>query len=176
MIKGFKIPNVIFKVREGDTSLSKEFCAIGGKWVNKTTDDYFKNKRVIIFSLPGAFTPTCSNQQLPGFDSMFEQFDEKGIEEIYCLSVNDTFVMNSWFEAQDVQRVYPLPDGNGEFTQAMGASVEKGNVGFGIRSWRYAMVINDGVIEQMFTEEGQDDNINSDPYEISTPENVLENL
>jgi len=149
---------------------------VDGEFRTLDTLKQLEGKRVILFALPGAFTPTCSNQQLPGFDSMFEQLDEKGIEEIYCLSVNDTFVMNSWFEAQDVQRVYPLPDGNGEFTQAMGASVEKGNVGFGIRSWRYAMVINDGVIEQMFTEEGQDDNINSDPYEISTPENVLENL
>jgi len=161
---GDKIPQVNLPVR------------VDGDFRTLDTLKQVEGKRVIIFALPGAFTPTCSEQQLPGFDGMFEQFDEKGIEEIYCVSVNDTFVMNSWFEHQDVQRVYPLPDGNGEFTEAMGASVEKSNLGFGIRSWRYAMVVNDGVIEAIFSEEGQDDNINHDPYEISTPENVLENL
>lgn len=161
---GDKIPQVNLPVR------------VDGDFRTLDTLKQVEGKRVIIFALPGAFTPTCSTQQLPGFDGMFEQFDEKGIEEIYCVSVNDTFVMNSWFEHQDVQRVYPLPDGNGEFTEAMGASVEKSNLGFGIRSWRYAMVVNDGVIEAIFSEEGQDDNINHDPYEISTPENVLENL
>ena len=140
------------------------------------TGEQLAGKRVIIFSLPGAFTPTCSTYQLPGFDTMFGDFHEKGIEQIYCLSVNDSFVMNAWFDAQEVQNVYPLPDGNGEFTEGMGMSVQKANVGFGIRSWRYAMVVNDGVIEQLFVEEGKDDNIETDPYEVSTPENVLANL
>ena len=84
MIKGFKIPNVTFKIREGDNSLSEELCAIGGKWLDKTTDDFFKGKRVILFSLPGAFTPTCSSQQLPGFEKNFNKFKELGIDEIYC--------------------------------------------------------------------------------------------
>jgi peroxiredoxin len=96
MIKGFKIPNVVFKVREGDTSLSEEFCAIGGKWVDKTTDDYFKNKRVVIFSLPGAFTPTCSSQQLPGFEKSHSKLKDLGIDKVYCCSVNDSYVMNAW--------------------------------------------------------------------------------
>lgn len=147
-----------------------------GDWKYLNTKEQFAGKRVVIFALPGAFTPTCSSFQLPGFETMFSQFQEKGIEDIYCLSVNDSFVMNSWFEAQGIENVKPLPDGNGEFTEYVGASVAKANVGFGIRSWRYAMVVNDNVVEAVFAEEGFGDNIESDPYEVSTPENVLENL
>lgn len=147
-----------------------------GDWKYLNTKEQFAGKRVIIFALPGAFTPTCSSFQLPGFETMYSQFQEKGIEDIYCLSVNDTFVMNSWFEAQGIENVKPLPDGNGEFTEYVGASVAKANLGFGIRSWRYAMVVNDNVVEAVFAEEGFGDNIESDPYEVSTPENVLENL
>lgn len=147
-----------------------------GDWKYLNTREQFAGKRVVIFALPGAFTPTCSSFQLPGFETMYSQFQDKGIEDIYCLSVNDTFVMNSWFEAQGIENVKPLPDGNGEFTEYVGASVAKANVGFGIRSWRYAMVVNDNVVEAVFAEEGFGDNIESDPYEVSTPENVLENL
>ena len=161
---GDRIPEVTMPIR------------VDGDWVLLNTISQFEGKRVVIFALPGAFTPTCSSFQLPGFETMFSQFQEKGIDEIYCLSVNDSFVMNSWFEAQGVQNVRPLPDGNGEFTELVGASVKKANVGFGIRSWRYAMVINDNVVEQGFAEDGFGDNIENDPYEVSTPENVLENL
>jgi peroxiredoxin len=161
---GDRVPNVVLPIR------------VDGEFRPMETGEQLAGKRVIIFSLPGAFTPTCSTYQLPGFDTMFGDFQEKGIEQIYCLSVNDSFVMNAWFDAQEVQNVYPLPDGNGEFTEGMGMSVQKANVGFGIRSWRYAMVVNDGVIEQLFVEEGKDDNIETDPYEVSTPENVLANL
>lgn len=147
-----------------------------GDWVLLNTTEQFADKRVVIFALPGAFTPTCSSFQLPGFETMFSQFQEKGIDEIYCLSVNDSFVMNSWFEAQGVQNVRPLPDGNGEFTELVGASVKKANLGFGVRSWRYAMVVNNNVVEQVFAEEGFGDNIDSDPYEVSSPENVLANI
>ena len=147
-----------------------------GEWKYLNTKEQFAGKRVIIFALPGAFTPTCSSFQLPGFETMFSQFQEKGIEDIYCLSVNDTFVMNSWFEAQGIENVRPLPDGNGEFTEHVGASVAKANVGFGIRSWRYAMVVNDNVVEHVFAEEGFGDNIDTDPYEVSAPENVLANI
>lgn len=147
-----------------------------GEWKYLNTKEQFAGKRVVIFALPGAFTPTCSSFQLPGFETMYSQFQDKGIEDIYCLSVNDSFVMNSWFEAQGIENVKPLPDGNGEFTEYVGASVAKANVGFGIRSWRYAMVVNDNVVEAVFAEEGFGDNIESDPYEVSTPENVLENL
>ena len=103
----------------------------------------------------------------------FPQFVEKGIDDVYCLSVNDSFCMNSWFDGQNIKQVKPLPDGNGEFTELMGASVKKANLGFGVRSWRYAMVVNDNVIEHLFAEEGFDDNIDTDPYEVCSPENAL---
>jgi len=165
MIKvGDSIPNIVMPVRAD------------GDFIMLNTEEQFAGKKVIIFALPGAFTPTCSTYQLPGFDEQFESFQEKGIDEIYCLSVNDSFVMNAWFEAQDIQNVLPLPDGNGELTEALGMTVAKANVGFGMRSWRYAIVVNDNVIEQVFAEDGFNDNIDTDPYEISTPENVLENV
>lgn len=149
---------------------------VDGDFVLLNTTEQFAGKRVVIFALPGAYTPTCSSFQLPGFETMFSQFQEKGIDEVYCLSVNDSFVMNSWFEAQGVQNVRPLPDGNGEFTELVGASVKKANLGFGVRSWRYAIVVNDNVVEHVFAEEGFGDNIDADPYEVSSPENVLANI
>ena len=174
MVIGRKVPaDVTFHVR-----VRNEY--LGGdnpyQWQKMTTDDYFKDKRVLIFSLPGAFTPTCSTQQLPGFEEKFSEFQEKGIDEIYCVSVNDTFVMNAWFESLDISNVFPLPDGNGEFTHLIGAECKKSNIGCGYRSWRYAVVLNDGLVESVFIEEGFQDNIESDPYEASSPENVLSNL
>jgi peroxiredoxin len=149
---------------------------VDGDFVLLNTTEQFAGKRVVIFALPGAFTPTCSSFQLPGYETMFSKFQEKGVEEVYCLSVNDSFVMNSWFETQGVQNVRPLPDGNGEFTELVGASVKKANLGFGVRSWRYAIVVNDNVVEHVFAEEGFGDNIETDPYEVSSPENVLANI
>ena len=136
--------------------------------------DVFTNKNVIIFGLPGAFTPTCSTKQLPGFDELFEQFQECGIDDIYCTSVNDGFVMQAWFAVQEVNKVKPLSDGNGKFARFMGMLVSKENLGFGKRSWRYAAVIRNGRVVQMFEEAGIRDEMDSDPYEVSTPENVLE--
>ena len=166
------------EIVEGQTQIPEVVMPIrvDGDFVLLNTKEQFAGKRVVIFALPGAFTPTCSSFQLPGFETQFSQFQEKGIDEIYCLSVNDSFVMNAWFEGQGVENVRPLPDGNGEFTQLIGASVKKTNLGFGIRSWRYAMVVNDGVIERIFAEAGYGDNIDTDPYEVSSPENVLANL
>jgi len=161
---GDRLPEVIMPTR------------VAGEWVNLNTTEQFAGKKVIIFALPGAFTPTCSSFQLPGFESNFSKFQEKGIDEIYCLSVNDSFTMNAWFDGQGIQNVRPLPDGNGEFTELMGASVEKSNLGFGIRSWRYAIFVNDNVIEKVFVEEGFGDNIETDPYDVSSPENILKNL
>jgi peroxiredoxin len=161
---GDRLPEVVMPIR------------VAGEWVHMNTTEQFAGKTVIIFALPGAFTPTCSSFQLPGFESNFAKFQEKGIDEIYCLSVNDSFTMNAWFDGQGIQNVRPLPDGNGEFTELMGASVQKANLGFGIRSWRYAIVVNDNVIEKVFVEEGFGDNIETDPYDVSSPENVLENL
>lgn len=171
MIKiGETIPEVVLPIRIPASD------GTDASWSYLNTREQFAGKRVLIFSLPGAFTPTCSTYQLPGFNEKAQEFSDKGIEEIYCLSVNDSFVMNAWFDSLEITSVFPLPDGNGEFTEGVGASVQKANLGFGIRSWRYAMIVNDGVVEQVFAEEGFGDNIESDPYEVSTPENVLEFL
>jgi len=166
------------EIIEGTTTVPEVIIPqrIDGEFVSLDTKEQFGGKRVIIFGLPGAFTPTCSTQQLPGFEEKFEEFRAKGIDEIYCVSVNDTFVMNTWFESLGIKNVYPLPDGNGEFTHLIGAECSKSNLGFGYRSWRYAVVVNDGVIEKAFIEEGYTDNAESDPYEVSSPENILKNL
>lgn len=141
-----------------------------------TGEEVFGGKTVLVFGLPGAFTPTCSTKQLPTYDEMYDKFIEAGIDEIYCTSVNDGFVMKSWFESQDVKNVKYLSDGNGEFASFMGMSVSKSNLGFGQRSWRYAAIIKDGITNEMFAEEGMTDNHDQDPYDKSTPENVLEYL
>jgi len=140
------------------------------------TTELFKDKKVILFGLPGAFTPTCSTKQLPGYEEMFSKFQEKGIHEIYCVSVNDAFVMSKWFKDQEVLNVRWLADGSGLLTDRLDMLCKKDNLGFGVRSWRYACVINNGVVEQMFAEEGKCDNHNEDPYDISSPENVYEKL
>ena len=157
----YTIPNVDFVFRED------------GEFVTKTVDDLFAGKRVVIFSLPGAFTPTCSAYQLPGFEEKYEEFDALGIDAIYCISVNDAFVMNAWAKDQGIKNVQLIPDGNAYFTRSMGMLVNKSNLGFGERSWRYAAVVKDGIIEKMFVEPGQRDNAPEDPYVETTPENVL---
>ena len=165
-----KLPEVTFHTRVRDES-------VGGpnpyRWQDVTTADYFAGKRVILFSLPGAFTPTCSTYQLPGFEKGFPDFAAQGIDEIYCLSVNDSFVMNQWAKAQGLTNVNVIPDGSGEFTRRMGMLVRKDNLGFGLRSWRYAAIVNNGVIEAWFEEPGLMDNCPEDPYGVSSPENVL---
>ena len=176
MMRDLKIPNVTFRTREGDEVETDGGCAIGGQWVNKTTDDYFKGKRVVIFSLPGAFTPTCSSQQLPGFEEKYNEIKDKGIDEIYCISVNDAFVMNAWAKDQNIEKVKMLPDGSGKFTRGMGMLVEKDDKGFGYRSWRYAAVIQNGKVIDFFEEPGFADNCTTDPFEVSGAENVLNTL
>ena len=146
------------------------------KWVTLTTDDLFKDKTVIVFALPGAFTPTCSGQQLPGFENLYSEFRELGIDDVYCVSVNDTFVMEEWRDKQGIVNVKLIPDGSGEFTIKMGMDVRKDNLGFGMRSWRYAAVVTDGTIVKSFIEEGFQDNAEADPYDVSTPENVLQSV
>jgi len=159
--EGYEIPQVEFVFRES------------GEFVTRTSSELFKGKRVVIFSLPGAFTPTCSAYQLPGFEENYGTFRDLGIDAIYCISVNDSFVMNAWAQDQNIQNVKLIPDGNAYFTRSMGMLVSKSNLGFGERSWRYAAVVKDGVIEKLFVEDGQRDNANNDPYEATTPENVL---
>lgn len=170
MMQGFRVPDVTFKTRVRDES-------VGGqnpfRWQDMTSDDYFKGKRVILFSLPGAFTPTCSTYQLPGFEKNAAEFEAKGIDAIYCMSVNDSFVMNKWAQDQNLSNVSVIPDGSGEFTRKIGMLVDKDNLGFGMRSWRYAAIINDGVVEAWFEEPGRDDNHAEDPYGESSPETLL---
>jgi len=168
-----RVPEVTFHTRVRDESIEGPNPY---RWQDVTTADLFAGKRVVVFSLPGAFTPTCSTYQLPGYDAKFEEFQALGIDEVYCLSVNDSFVMNAWFKSQNIQNVKPIPDGSGDFTYAMGMSVNKANLGFGFRSWRYAMVVNDGEIEQLFEEPGKVGNCPVDPYEVSDPDTVLNYL
>jgi peroxiredoxin len=156
------IPSVDFMFRED------------GQFVTKSTEELFDVKRVVVFSLPGAFTPTCSAYQLPGFEEMYDQFIASGIDDVYCISVNDAFVMNAWAKDQNIKRVKLIPDGNGEFTSGVGMLVKKFNLGFAMRSWRYAAVIDNGLIEKMFVEPGKCDNAEEDPYIETTPEKVLE--
>ena len=170
---GRTIPDVTFKTRVRDE-------AVGGpnpyRWADKTTADYFKGKRVVLFSLPGAFTPTCSTYQLPDFEKLADEFKAKGIEAIYCISVNDAFVMNAWGKQQGLKNVQLIPDGSGEFTRKMGMLVSKDNLGFGMRSWRYAAIVNDGVVEAWLEEPGFADLCETDPYGESSPQNVLDTL
>ena len=170
---GSIVPAVVFKTRVRDES-------IGGsnpyRWQDVNSYELFGNKRVIVFSLPGAFTPTCSTMQLPGFEKSFADFVQLGIDEIYCVSVNDSFAMNCWAKQQNLEYVKVIPDGNGEFTQKMNMLVEKENLGFGDRSWRYAMIVDNGKIEAWFEEPGFKHNAEDDPYGETSPENILSHL
>ena len=146
------------------------------KFVDITNETLFAGKRVIIFGLPGAFTPTCSGQQLPGFEELYHEFREAGIDDIYCISVNDTFVMNAWHQDQELVNVKLIPDGSAQLTVKLGMDVRKDNIQFGIRSWRYAAIYDDGKLVESFIEEGFGDNVEGDPYEVSKPENVLDRV
>ena len=172
-----KIPNVTFRIRVGDEVETDGGCAIGGAWINETTEDYFDNKRVVLFSLPGAFTPTCSSKQLPGFEKEYDTIKNLGIDEVYCVSVNDSYVMNAWAEHMRIKYVKMIPDGSGNFPRFMGMLVGKNHLGFGNRSWRYMCVINNGVVEKWWQEPGiNNEGTDDDPYIESTPNNMLEYL
>ena len=171
--EGNLVPKITFRTRVRDDNLEGPNPF---KWENKTTADYFDGKRVVLFSLPGAFTPTCSTYQLPGYENNYEKFRSFGIDEIYCMSVNDAFVMNAWAKDQGLKNVKVIPDGNGLFTESLGMLVSKFNLGFGKRSWRYAAIINNGVIEAWFEEPGYRQEADDDPYGVSSPEAVLEYL
>ena len=167
------VPSVVFKTRVRDESIEGPNPY---RWEDVTSFDYFGGKRVIIFSLPGAFTPTCSTYQLPGFENNYAEFKALGIDEIYCISVNDAFVMNAWAKSQNIENVKVIPDGSGVFTFGMDMLVEKDNLGFGMRSWRYAAIIDNGRVEKLFVEEGKEDNCPVDPYGETSPENILRYL
>jgi len=158
--EGQRVPDVTFRTREE------------GEWVDLSTRDLFSGKTVVVFSLPGAFTPTCSASHLPRFEQLAEQIRAHGVDDILCISVNDAFVMNAWAKDQECASVRVIPDGNGAFTEAMGMLVDKSDLGFGKRSWRYSMVVRDGVIEKMFIEP----QVEGDPYEVSDADTMLRYL
>lgn len=147
-----------------------------GEFVEKTTRDLFRDKRVVVFGVPGAFTPTCSSSQVPDYEKLYDELIAADVDEVYCVSINDSFVMNAWRESLGISKVKFLPDGNGFFTRQIGKNVFKSNIGLGVRSWRYAAVIDSDQIEVLFSEEGQTDNCESDPYENSKPEKILQYL
>ena len=167
------VPDVIFKTRVRDKTIEGDNPY---KWKDKTSDEYFKGIKVILFSLPGAFTPTCSTYQLPNFEKLFYDFKSLGIDKIYCLSVNDAFVMNAWAKNQNLKNVEVVPDGSGDFTRNMGMLVKKENLGFGYSSWRYAALIDNKIIKKLWIEDGFGDNTLDDSYGKSSPENILKDL
>ena len=158
------LSNVVFQMRQD------------GDWNDVHLDNLMEDKTIVVFGLPGAFTPTCSTFQLPTFEEMYDQFKEAGVDEVYCTSVNDTFVMNAWFESLGIEKVKPLPDGNGDLARQLGLLVKKENLGFGLRSWRYAMLVCEGNVELLNIEPNLQDNCKTDPYEKSKPEVFLEEV
>ncbi len=156
--EGQNVPSVVFKTRQ-----DYEF-------VDVSSDEIFKNKTVIVFSLPGAFTPTCSSTHLPRYNELANTFKENGVDNIICLSVNDAFVMDAWKEHQEAENVMLIPDGNADFTAGMGMLVDKTDLGFGKRSWRYSMLVKNGIIEKMFIEP----DVPGDPFEVSDADTMLQ--
>ncbi len=157
-IEGQRVPAVTFKTRRDH------------EWLDVNTDDIFAGKTVVVFSLPGAFTPTCSSSHVPRYNQLAPYFSAQGVDDVVCISVNDAFVMDEWQRAQNASRITFLPDGNGEFTQAMGLLVDKDDLGFGKRSWRYSMLVRDRVIEKMFIEPEKP----GDPFEVSDADTMLD--
>jgi glutaredoxin-like protein len=158
--EGKTVPDVTWPVR------------VGEDWSELSSKKIFENRKVIVFSLPGAFTPTCSSTHLPRYNQLASTFKKLGVDEICCMSVNDTFVMNAWLADQEASNITVIPDGNGTFTDAMKMLVDKNDIGFGKRSWRYSMLVNDGVIEKMFIEP----NVPGDPFEVSDADTMLNYL
>ncbi len=164
------VPTVNFKTRVRNEALDDPNPF---EWKVLSTDALFKGRNVVLFALPGAFTPTCSTSHLPRYEELYEDFKALGVDEVVCLSVNDAFVMYQWGLSQDAKNVFLLPDGNAQFTRKMGMLVDKSNLGFGMRSWRYAMYVEDGEIKQMFIEPDFDDNCPTDPFEVSDADTML---
>jgi peroxiredoxin len=165
-----RVPSVVFKTRVRDESVPGPNPY---RWQDLTTEDIFGGKKVVVFSLPGAFTPTCSSNHLPRYEELYEEFKALGVDQIICVSVNDAFVMFQWGKQIGAKNVFLLPDGNGEFTRKMGMLVDKSNLGFGMRSWRYSMLVNDGKIEKIFVETEFGDNCPIDPFEVSDADTML---
>ena len=168
-----KVPYTRWKTRTGDETAIGGCGFIGGEWKVIDTPMIFDGKKVVVFALPGAFTPTCSSQQLPGYEELYDEFKAQGIDEVYCLSVNDAFVMNAWFTNQEIKKVKPIGDGEGVFTSGLGMLVDKNPQGFGMRSWRYSMLVENNEIKKMFVELGQRDGAEEDPFEVSDAQTML---
>ncbi len=176
-----RVPEVTFKTRIHAPSLDAATAATvcddtPFSWQDRSTSEIFADKKIVLFALPGAFTPVCSAAHVPGYEEHYEEFKELGIHEIVCLSVNDAFVMEQWAKKLSVEKVYMLPDGNGDFTRGMGMLVKKENLGFGERSWRYSMYVVDGEIKKMFVEPRKTDNSGPDPLVVSDAHTMLNYL
>jgi len=168
-----QIPNLTLRTRVRDESVDGPNPF---RWQDVTTDELFKGKKVVLFGLPGAFTPTCSSTHLPGYEAKYEELKAQGIDEVYCLSVNDAFVMYQWGVHMGVEKVKLLPDGSGKLTRAMGMLVNKDNLGFGERSWRFSAVIDNGEVTKLFAEPGYGDDCPTDPFEVSDVDTMLDYL
>ncbi len=173
ILEGKTLPSVIFKTRVRDESVGGENPF---RWQDVSSDELFKDKKVVLFALPGAFTPTCSSTHLPGYETAYDEFKKLGVDEVYCLSVNDAYVMYQWGKAQGVSKIKFIPDGSGLFTRAMGMMVKKDDLGFGERSWRYSLYAEDGTIKKSFIEPGFMDNCPDDPFEVSGAQTMLDYL
>ena len=164
------VPDVVFHTRVRND-------ALGGpnpfEWKDVTTADVFRGKRVVLFGVPGAFSPACSESHLPGYERLYDEFRKLGVDAVVCLSVNDAFVMFQWAKSRDIEKIFMLPDGNGDFTRRMGMLVERTNTGMGHRSWRYSMFVDDGVIKQLFAEPGVRDNPAGVGVQVSDAETML---
>ncbi|WP_068073516.1 peroxiredoxin [Novosphingobium lentum] len=166
-----QIPDVTLKTRVRDESVEGPNPF---RWQDFKVRDEFAGKKIVIFSLPGAFTPTCSNEQCPNYERLYGEFKAAGVDEVYCISVNDAFVMFQWGKNLGLKNVKLLPDGSGDFTRRMGMLIDKSHLGFGLRSWRYAMLVDDNRVVEWFEEPGiNDTGADSDPYGETAPEKLL---
>ena len=171
-----QVPDVTFKVRVSKPTPAGVCSAIDAEWGELSTKEMFEGKKVVLFSLPGAYTPTCSSTHLPGYEAKYEELKALGVDEVYCLSVNDPFVMYEWGRGQGIEKVKLVPDGSAFFTEKMGMLVRKDNLGFGARSWRYSMFVDNGEIKKVFAEPGMTDNYGLDPFEVSDVDTMITHL
>ncbi|QJU59448.1 peroxiredoxin [Sphingomonas sp. AP4-R1] len=168
---GRDVPDIVFKTRVRDETVEGPNPF---RWQDVATGEIFAGKRIVVFSLPGAFTPTCSNEQCPAYERLHDRFLAHGVTDIYCISVNDAFVMFQWGKHLGVTKIRLLPDGSADFTRRMGMLIRKDHVGFGERSWRYAMIVDDGKVTAWFEEPGiNDQGLDDDPYGETAPEKLL---
>tara|TARA_B100001996_G_C18657735_1_gene591855 strand:+ start:517 stop:1059 length:543 start_codon:yes stop_codon:yes gene_type:complete len=176
-MKTWEVIDHTFKFRVGDSDEKGGCTFIGGSWKDVTTKELFENKKVVLFSLPGAFTPTCSGQQLPAYDEAFEKFKELGVDDVYCISVNDAFVMNAWARDLKIKNVKMIPDGCGTFTRSMGMLVNKPAQGFGMRSWRYSALIDNMEVKHFNEEPGYNNaSADDDPFEVSDADTMIQQI